>query len=220
MPADSDPGAALRLAQSCLFLDESSASELVREIIRIQLSDDPETKVKFRGVELDRLLEVSIFRLSQLNPDAALELLGEMRAAKGDLVALVFSNVAAENLPSAKSYLSSVGGHALRDAVEPIAARLAIDDPEAAVSLLEEYGQPELDSERRKLVERLVTKDPAKGMAVAVKFASDGRNPDVIRAAVHRWLTVDESAALRWAGAYRGPGEKELREFLQNRSNP
>jgi len=220
VPADSDPGAALRLAQSCLFLDESSASELVREIIRIQSSDDPETRVKFRGVELDRLLEVSVFRLSQLNPDAALVLLGEMRAAKGDLVALVFSNVAAENLPAAKQYLQSVDGPALRDAVEPIAARLAVDDPEAAVSLLEEYPQPELDSERRKLVERMVAKDPAAGMAVAVKFAHDGRNPDVIRAAVQRWLTVDENAALRWAGMYRGPGEVELRDYLRKRAAP
>ena len=218
--ADSDPGAALRLAQSCLFLNESSASELVREIIRLQSSDDPETRARFRGVELDRLLEVSVFRLSQLNPDAALVLLGEMRAAKGDLLALVFSNVAAENLPSAKRYLESANGPALRDAVEPIAARLAVDDPQAAISLLEEFPQPELDSERRKLVERLVEKDPGRGIAVAVKFAHDGRNPDVVRAAVQRWLTVDEDAALQWAAAYRGPGETELREFLQKRENP
>ena len=220
VPADSDAGAALRLAQQCLFLDEASAAELVREIMAIQTSDDPGSRARFRGVKLGELLEASVFRLSQLNPDAALGLLSEMLAAKPQLLALVFSNVASENLPAAKRYLKSVDGPALRDAVEPIAARLAIDDPQAAVSLLEEYPQPELDSERRKLVERLVVKDPGKGMAVAVKFANDGRNPDVIRAAVQRWLTVDEPAALQWSATYHGPGETELREFLQKRSNP
>lgn len=218
--ADSDPGAALRLGQSCLFLDEASASDLVREILLIQSSDNPETKAKFRGVRLAELLDASIFRLSQLNPDAAFRLLEEMPSPTPRLLALVFSNVAAENLPVANRYLKSVDGPALRDAVEPIAARLAIDDPQAAISLLEEYPQPELDSERRKLVERLVVKDPGRGMAVAVKFANDGRNPDVIRAAVQRWLTVDQHAALQWAAAYRGPGEMELREFLQQRANP
>lgn len=217
---DSDPGLRLRLAQRCFMLDEASSLELVREIMAIQMSDDAELKKAFKGIQLGDLLDAATFRLAQLNPDAAMEVLEGSPEHLKELAPLVFSNIAAENLDDADRFLQRMPALVLRDAIEPVAAKLALTDPAAAVSLLEEYPGPELDSERRKLVERLVAKDPGKGMAVAVKFANDGRNPDVIRAAVQSWLTVDEKAATQWAAGYRGPGEAELRDFLQKRPNP
>lgn len=220
---EDDPASYLRMLQEITKLDSKAADELaetLRKLIHLDATD-PKTKAVFKGVSLERMFAATIFRLSQIDAEAAFRALQESPhlspRERASLEQVVRSNQTLGDPAGAIRGLSGLQGEDLRHAIEPILGTLSGKDPEAALRLLEDHPQPELDGERRKMVERMARRDPAKAVGLALGYVRAGRNPDVIRAAVETWMEIDATAALQWANAYTGAGEPELKEFLRKK---
>ena len=217
---DGDPAGMVRMIQECTTMDENSALELAREVRTIMEqyeARDPEIRGIFKGDDLqERALFAAIFRLSQLNPEAALAFVNESKGieGKGEITQVIYSNMALEDLSAARASLAKLEGGELRNAMEGVLGVLVAKDPLRAIALIKGFPQPELDGERRKLVERLAERDPLKAVEVAAEIAGSGRNPDVLEAAVGRWMRMNEGDALRWAASYNGTGASSLKGFV------
>lgn len=216
----------MQLIQNCTTLDERSALELaeeLREICKLYEDGDPTMRALFDGDDLqERSLAATVFRLSQLNPDAAIRFLDESPGIKNrdkdELYEMVFANYALKDPAKLGDALAKMDEGKFRDAMEGAMATLTRKDPDTAFELLSRFDQPSLDNERSKLVERLVLQDPQKAIETAGKFTSAGRSPDVFASLVSTWLRKDEAAAIAWAEAYHGPGELGVKDVLIRRT--
>jgi hypothetical protein len=216
----------IQLIQNCTTLDERSAVELaeeLREICKLYDDGDPTMRALFNGDDLQRRsLGATIFRLSQLNPDAAIRFLDESTGFRdremGELYEMVFANYALMDPGLARDALARMDEGKLPEAIEGAMATLTGKDSDAAFELLSRFDQPSLDNERRKLVERIAAQDPQKAIETAGKFASAGRNPDVFASLLSTWMKKDEAAAIAWAETYRGPGEIAVKDVLIRRT--
>lgn len=210
----------LSLFHVCGTLDEAAARELVAELAEMnrQYRDgNPEVRA---AIEDDDILEqglvVTLFRLSQLDPVGTIEFLhaaGEMRD-KDDLFKMAFGNLAKQDPGKLAAELQKLEGGDLREALEGAMEVLRKKDTEAAVALLDKFPQPEMDRERRKLVEQIAMQDPQGAIKVATRFISAGSGADVLGAVVESWARKDKEAALAWAADYQGPGAIQAKQVM------
>jgi hypothetical protein len=214
----------LQLIQNCTTLDERAAEELaveLREICKLYEEGDPAMRAAFDGDDLQqRGLAAAVFRLSQLNPGAALRFLEESPDIhrRNELVEMVFANASLRDPAEAETLLAGLDTNARRGALEGAMEALAGKDAEAAFKLLSRFDQPDHDNERRKFVERIAKDDPAKALEYAESFVKAGRNPEIFASIVEEWIRKDRSAGLAWAEAYRGPGEIKVKSLLIKQS--
>lgn len=208
----------VQMVQACTALDERSAQELVeelREIRRLYDAGDPEMRAVFDGDDLQRRgFVAALFRLSQLNPQAALHLIQESPDARisEQMIQMVFANAALRSPAEAKLLLVGLEGDSLKAALDGAMASLTAKDPAAALDLISGFNQPEFDNERRKFLERIAKQDPAKAIEFAQGFVESGNSPHIIASVVSEWMLGDKVAALSWAEAYRGPGEAHVKD--------
>ena len=213
-----------QLAQHCTTLDEHSALELSEELVemlRLYHEGDPEMRAAFDGDDLqERALRAAIFRLSQLDPEAAIRLAEENPGLRerGMADEIIFTNYALFDPEKAGDRLLQMSDDHRRAGIEGAMAALTGQDPEAALALISRFDQPSVDNERRKLVERIVAGDPQKAIAFAREMVNAGRTPEVFASLVSAWIKKDESAALAWASDYQGPGELGVKDVLLRRS--
>jgi len=213
-----------QLVQHCTTLDEHSALELSAELVemlKLYRDGDPEMRAAFNGDDLpERSLRAAIFRLSQLNPEAAIRFVEENPGIRerGVLDEIIFTNYALLDPEKAGERLLQMSDDQRRGAIEGAMAALTGKDPEAALALISRFEQASVDNERRKLVERIVAGDPQKAIAFAREMVNAGRTPEVFASLVSAWIKKDESAALAWASDYQGPGELGVKDVLLRRS--
>ncbi len=215
----------LRLIQNCINLDEAPAAELAKELrtmLALYEEGDPGMRAAF-GDDADQLgmaLRVAVFRLSQLDPRAAARFIGEDPGLPNadTFQEMVFTNFALADPAGAGEAVAAMGTERRRSALEGSMAALTEKDPEAALALLSRFDDPEHDNERRKLVERMVVRDPERALAMASALVEAGRNPEVFGALASAWIGKDEAAAREWASAYTGPGELGVKEALVRHS--
>jgi hypothetical protein len=210
----------LSLFQVCGTLDEAAARELLAELKEMnqQYRDgNPEVRA---AIEDDDILEqglmVTLFRLSQLDPVGTIEFLhaaGEMND-KDDLFKMAFGNLAKQDPGKLAAELQKLEGGDLREAMEGAMEVLRKKDTEAAMALLEKFPQPEMDRERRRLVEHLAGQDPQEAIKMATRFVNAGREVDVFGAVVEMWARKDKAAALAWAADYQGPGAIQAKQVM------
>lgn len=208
----------LQLIQSCTILDERSAKELaveLREICRLYEAGDPEMRAAFDGDDLQqRGLAAVLFRLSQLNPQAALDIISESSdlRQRGELIEMVFANAALRSPAEVKTLLAGLDGDPRRAALEGAMGSLTGRDPAGAFYLLLGFNRPEFDNERRKFLERIAKQDPAKALGFARDFVDSGNSPHIFASVVSEWMHSDPGAALAWAEGYSGPGEIHVKD--------
>lgn len=210
----------IQLVQNCTTIDERSALELaeeLREILKLYKDGDPTMRSLFNGDDLqERSLAATVFRLSQLNPEAAIRFLDESPdlRQKGEIYEMIFANYALKDPAKAGDALLKLDEGRLRGSIEGAMATLTGQDPEAAYQLLSRFDKAGQDNERRKFVEKVVKQDPQRAITFAEDMVKSGRTPDVFASIASEWLAKDPPAALAWAEAYRGPGEIGVRDVL------
>lgn len=210
----------LQLIQNCATLDERAAEELaveLREILKLYHAGDPEMRAAFNGDDLqERGLAATVFRLSQLNPQAALRFLQESPDIdrRGEMLEMVFANAALKDPAEAKALLSGLDDKMLRGAMEGVMGTLTGKNPQAAFDLLSSFTQADLDGERRKFVEKITKDDPAQAIQYARSLVQSWRDPRLIGSVVDDWMRTDPEAARAFGESYRGPGEARVKGIL------
>ncbi|QJE94744.1 hypothetical protein [Luteolibacter luteus] len=210
----------LQLVQNCTTLDERSALELaeeLRDILKLYQDGDPTLRSLFKGDDIqERSLAATIFRLSQLNPEAAIRFMDESPdlRQKGEIYEMIFANYALKDPVKAGEALQKLDAGQLRGSLEGAMATLSGKDPDAAYQLLSRFDGAGQDNERRKLVERVVKQDPEKAVAFAEDMVKSGRTPEVFASLASEWLKKDAAAASAWAASYHGPGEVGVKDVL------
>lgn len=210
----------LQLVQNCTTLDERSALELaeeLRDILKLYKNGDPTMRALFRGDDIqERSLAATVFRLSQLNPEAAIRFLDESPdlGQKSEIYEMIFANYALKDPAKAGDALMKLDEGRLRGSIEGAMATLTGMDPDAAYRLLSRFGQASLDNERRKFVEKIVKQDPQRAIAFAEDMVKSGRTTEVFASLTSEWMKKDAAAASAWAEAYRGPGEVGVKDVL------
>lgn len=210
----------LQLVQNCTTLDERSALELaeeLRDIIKLHEDGDPAMRALFKGDDIqERSLAATVFRLSQLNPEAAIRFMDEspdMRQ-KGEIYEMIFANYVLKDPVKAGEALQRLDEGRLRGSLEGAMATLTGQDPDAAHQLLSRFDSAGQDNERRKLVERVVKLDPQKAIAFAEDMVKSGKTTEVFASLASEWMKKDPAAASTWAQTYRGPGELGVKDVL------
>lgn len=210
----------IQLVQNCTTLDERSALELaeeLREILKLYKDGDPTMRSLFNGDDLqERSLAATVFRLSQLNPEAAIRFLDESPdlRQKGEIYEMIFANYALKDPAKAGDALLKLNEGRLRGSIEGAMATLTGQDPEAAYQLLSRFDKAEQDNERRKFVERIAKQDPERAIAFAEDMVKAGKTTEVFASLASEWMKKDAAAASAWAETYRGPGEIGVKDVL------
>lgn len=210
----------IQLVQNCTTLDERSALELaeeLREILKLHEDGDATMRSLFRGDDLqERSLAATVFRLSQLNPEAAIRFLDESPdlRQKGEIYGMIFANYALKDPAKAGDALLKLDPGRLRGSIEGAMAALTGQDPDAAYQLLSRFDKADQDNERRKFVEKVVKLDPQRAIAFAEDMVKSGQTTGVFAALASEWMKKDAAAASAWAETYRGPGELGVKDVL------
>lgn len=210
----------IQLVQNCTTLDERSALELaeeLRDILKLYENGDPTMRSLFRGDDLqERSLAATVFRLSQLNPEAAIRFLDESPdlRQKGEIYEMIFANYALKDPAKAGDALLKLDEGRLRGSIEGAMATLTGQDPDAAYHLLSRFDKADQDNERRKFVEKVVKLDPQKAIAFAEDMVKSGKTTEVFTSLASEWMKKDPTAASAWAETYRGPGELGVKDVL------
>jgi hypothetical protein len=205
------------LAQIFVTMDEGSITEVnaaLRELMAMYEADDPLLK---SIDDLDDMLEgallVSAFRLSQLNPAAAIEQLSKAGKEVPDEVAkLIFARLAAQDPVKAEAMLDGLPPETRKDAVEGMIHSLMGRDPEAALALAEKYPEAQKGYIMDRLLQRMVERDPAKAIAAATRI-TEKQNAATLISTFHHWHQKDRDAAQKWAEGYTGPGHASVRGY-------
>jgi hypothetical protein len=211
------------LAQIFVTMDEGSITEVnaaLSELMAMYEADDPLLKsINDMDDMLEGALIVSAFRLSQLNPAAAIEQLSKGGKEVPDEIAkLIFARLAAKEPAKAEAMLDSLQGDTRRHAVEGMIHGLMGRDPEAALALAEKYPEGQQSYNMNRLLQRMVERDPAKAIAAAVRM-TEKKDAGVLLETFHHWQEKDQNAALKWAETYTGAGQSSVRGHqLQQRA--
>lgn len=212
-----DPATFFRMIQEYSAMDEPEISEMVEtllHIIRDRQAGDPAVAASFPKEWLFKYgIFPAMFRFSQLNPGAALDVIeGDPLLKESDAYQVAFSNLTAMSPELALARAKGLEGAALRNAMEPILGTLFASDPDRVIQILGDFPQPEFDGERRKVAERLALEDPKRAVEYAVSAVNAGHQPDVLQAVVAIWMQSDPAAAKQWAASYYGPEAGELKK--------
>lgn len=211
-----DPAKFFRMLQSYSTMDEASIAEVVatlQKLIHRRQSASPAELADFPKEWLFRFgIVPALFRYSQLNPDAALDLIAADPVLRDEGVGQVaLANMTVLNPDRALARVQGLEGQELRQAMEPILGTLFSSDPDRVIQILEDHPEEIFDGERRKVAERLAAGDPQRAIEFAVNAIRNGRNPDVLPAAVDAWRKRHPEEAERWVEKYTGPGYESLR---------
>ncbi|MEK7951531.1 hypothetical protein [Luteolibacter soli] len=214
---EDDPSLLFRMVQTYAAMDEEEISEMVatyQEIIRNYPSASDAEQAAFPKEWLFKLgLFPALWRYSQLNPDAVLDIVeADPRLKDQDSYQMAIASLAAIDPDRALDRYSSLEGRALQNAMEPILGTLFATDPDRVIQILDDLpNDPDLDGERRKVAERLAADNPQKAIDYALANIRAGRNPDVLKVAFQTWREAHPEEAKRWAATYTGPGAETLK---------
>lgn len=211
------------LGQIFMTMDEGSITEVggaIADLMAMLKADDPLLK---SISDADDILEgaylVSAFRLSQLNPSAALDLLKRTPEDLPDEVTkLIFARIAAKDPAQAERMLAGLEEKDRKEAVNGMIKGMMGRDAAGAVALAAKYPDSLGSYETNNLLERMIERDPAEGMAAAVKL-TEKKDADVLLGAFGNWAEKDPKAAEAWALNYKGPGEVSLRALALKESS-
>ncbi|HEY1121708.1 MAG TPA: hypothetical protein VGE67_08915, partial [Haloferula sp.] len=211
-----DPAALFRMVQNFSAMDEEEIGEMVatyQELIRNYQSSSNAEQAAYPKEWLIKLgLFPALWRYSQLNPEAALDLIeADSILEDGAPYQVGMANLTTLDPDRALARTTGLEGNDLRNAMEPILGTLFATDPDRVISILENYPDPVFDGERRKVAERLAADDPQKAIAYAIAAIRAGRNPDVLKTAVGTWSESHPEDAKRWIETYTGPGAETLK---------
>jgi hypothetical protein len=211
-----DPSSLFRMIQSYSAMDEEEIGEMVatyQELIRNRQNASDAEQAAFPKEWLFKLgLFPALWRYSQLNPEAAMDLIEADPILRNEgPYQVAISNLTAADPDRALARTTGLEGNNLRQAMEPILGTLFATDPDRVISILENYPDPIFDGERRKVAERLAAEDPQKAIDYAIATIRAGRNPDVLKTAVGTWRDSHPEEAQRWIDTYTGPGHETLK---------
>jgi hypothetical protein len=222
---DDFPVEAIDLAQTFMTMDEAAAreaAEALKEIMAMIEAGDP----AFKGLrEADDLAGgaflITAFRLSQLNPQAAMALLKDSpKGIPDELTAVIFARLASQNPAQAESMLAGLEEEHRKEALEGIIHGLAGKDPVAALALAEKYPDEISRNDRNEIIERMMRSDPQQGIAAAARISETEKDSGALRNAFKEWIEHDQSAAMAWAENYAGPGKLAVQaHLLEQRAN-
>ena len=211
-----DPAKFFRTLQAYSAMDEASIAEVVatlQKLIHRRQAASPAELADFPKEWLFRFgIVPALFRYSQLNPDAALDLIAADPVLRDEGIGQVaLANMTVLDPDRALARVQGLEGQELRQAMEPILGTLFSSDPDRVIRILKDHPEEIFDGERRKVAERLAAEDPGKAVDFALEAIRAGRNPDVLRAAVDSWRNRAPEEANRWVESYTGPGHETLR---------
>lgn len=215
--------AVIDLAQTFMTMDEASATEVaeaLKEIMALVEAGDPAIKRIKDGDDMARgALLATVFRLSQLNPDAAVRFVKAFPdGGPSEMARLVFARLASQNPAQAESMLNGLEGDQRRNALEGILDGLTGKDPAAAVAVAEKYPDELRSDKLRKVIERMMKRDPEQGIAAAIRLTENKKDPDpdinLLHSAMYAWMNLDKAAAAQWAGNYTGAGHTTVQAML------
>jgi hypothetical protein len=211
-----DPGTLFRMVQNFSAMDEEEISEVIETYLQIILARRDASPAELAAYPKEWLFKLGLtpamWRYSQLNPDAAMDMIeGGKIPGIEEVYQMALANMAAVDPAGALAHVEEFEGNDLREGMEPILGTLFATDPDRVISILENYPDPIFDGERRKLAERLAADDPQKAIDFAIANIRAGRNPDVLKVAVSTWLDHHPDEAQRWIDTYTGPGHETLK---------
>ncbi len=198
-------------------MDEASVKELVAtifETLRLRNEGDSQTLAVFPQQKflVKNSLFPALFRLSQLNPQEALDVIerdGDL--TESDALQTAYANFTRLDPEQALARAKALEIPARRNAMEAILGTLFATDSERVIQILEDFPQPEFDGERRKVVERLVAENPQRAIDYAAGLVSAGSDPAVLRNALGEWMQLAPESAKIWLDAYNGPEAEALK---------
>lgn len=207
---DDDPSTFFRMLQQYSAMDEASSSEAIATFQKIIRERQTASRAELATFQKEWLFKYGIFpalfRYSQLNPRAALDLIeNDPMLKESDSYQVALSNLTALDPDQAIARADGLSGAELRNAMEPILGTLFSTDPDRVIRILEGLPQEEFDGERRKVAQRLAIQNPDKAIDFALTAIQQGNNPDIIDAAVGSWKKYDPEAAEKWFETYQGP---------------
>lgn len=211
-----DPAVLFRMIQNFAAMDEEEIAEMVATYQDLIRSRQHASDAELAAFPKEWLLKLGLFpaiwRYSQLNPDAALDIIeADPILREQDSYQVGMSNLTAADPNRALARTTGLEGVSLRNAMEPILGTLFATDPDRVISILENYPDPVFDGERRKVAERLAAENPRKAIDYAIATIRAGHNPDALKAAVNTWRESHPEDAQRWIETYTGPGYEALK---------
>ncbi len=207
------------MAQIFMTMDESCASETcdaLVELLALFKAGDPALKAINDGDDMaEGAFMLTVFRLSQINPAAALEALRKMpEGIPDEATKLVFSRLAGQSQARAEEMVGTLPEKQRGDALEGIFQTLAGKDPVAALAFAEKYPEQINGYELNRALESMIKRDPQQGMAAAVKISGKAPDSEAVRHAFNTWLEKDQNAAMAWAGQHTGPEQDAVQSLL------
>ena len=207
------------MAQIFMTMDESCASETCEaliELLALFKAGDPALKAIDDGDDMaEGAFMLAVFRLSQINPAAAMDALRKMpEGVPDEATKLVFARLAGQSPARAEEMVGTLPENQRGDALEGIFQTLAGKDPVAALAFAEKYPEKINGYQLNRALESMIKRDPIQGMAAAVKLSGKGGDSDAVRHAFDTWLEKDQNAAMTWAGQHTGPGQDAVQSLL------
>lgn len=212
-----DPTTLYRMIRQYSAMDEASVKELVETLFetqRLRNAGDPAALMLFPKQELfvKYNLFPALFRLSELNPQEALDVIGnDGDLMESDAFQAAFANFTNLDPEQAIARAKSLEGPARRNAIEAILGTLFATDSERVIQILEDFPEQEFDGERRKVVERLVAENPQRAIDYAAGLVGNGSDPAILQHALGSWIQLAPESAKKWLDAYTGPEAEHLK---------
>ena len=207
------------MAQLFITMDEACAAEICEalvELLALREAGDPSLKAIKDGDDMGKsAYMLSVFRLSQLNPAAALDALRKLpKGVPDEATKFVFARLAALDPARAEAMVETLPENQRGDALEGIFSSLAGKNPPAALALAEKYPDKLSGGGLNHLLDNLIERDPHQGIATAVRLTEKGGDSGNVRHAFSTWLEKDRNAAMAWAAQHTGPGQTAVQALL------
>ncbi len=212
------------VSQQFLTMDEASIMEAgaaLRELLAQYEAGDP----AITGIhDADDLLEggmmLTLIRLAQIRPEAALEVLQESPDVKSyEAMLFVFGRLAADNPQRAEQIALTFEGKQRGQAMEAILYSMAGKNPAGALEFAARYPEDIDDYDRQRVLETWARRNPREASEAAVQSMQHSGNPEVLRNTLEEWWKLDAKAAAAWAAGLQGPASVTAQAmFLEKRA--
>ena len=205
--------------QSFMTMDDDSVRETLaalEELIATADAKNPERRRNPNGDgKLDSLLEFSMLRLVQTQPEEALAILKKnWKLNDGSTRLMVFGSLAARDPQRAEQLALGLDKEQRKDALESVMYALINKQPQAALDLAARHPETGDEKYRERILEAWVQNDPPAAMAAAVKEMTASNNPEAVRNTIEEWSKHDPTAAAQWANSHEGPGRVIARAMV------
>ncbi len=211
-----------------LTMDPASTREAmaaIQELIAAENEKNPDRRRNPNGDgKLDTLLTLTLLRMAQTAPEAAMEIMKRNFDHEDGSARLLFFGRLTEDDPAKAEQLAlSLENKQRREALEAVMYAMMNKNPQEALALAARHPGEVSGKAQEKILEEWAKRDPLPAMAAAVTEMEKSGNSELVRQSLEEWMKKDPAAAARWAAEHAGTGSVTARAMVlegQLRDNP